>query len=328
MTPLLFINVGWQVRYRGPAADDPTLGGHGWLRTHKLGHEAWNFLPYHGKVYGYVPRETTVRLENFSAAKTDETLSGITVVWVARHPSTGNTVIVGWYTDALVYRTSGDIRIKRSDTHTISPQVVAKPDNVHLLPLDQRTFTIPTKKEKGCLGQSPVWYGTDDAFRGRVRAFIARGGRFEKPAKKGGGAGRQSDPEARKRIESAAVRFVTSYYESIEGGERDVDSVEVQCLGWDLDVRGSGEWLRVEVKGLSGSDPIVELTPNEYQAMRSTEHRAHYVVFIVTGLAGSKPKAHIFRYDAKASARRRHVWASQSGRLLRIEERKAARLVG
>lgn len=326
MAPLLFINVGWQIYYQGPANDDPTLGGHGYLREHTMGHEAWNFSAVRGKVYGYIPRETTVKVERLGASARDAVLDGVTVVWLARHPSTGCTVIVGWYVNASVHRTSGAISMRRRGGIQVTPQIIADENDAHLLPIDQRTFPIPTKKAPGCLGQSPVWYGTDDVFRNRVRAFIARGGRHAKSPSKRTGAGRQNDPAARKRIEEAAVNFAIRYYKSVEGGERVVETVEHLALGWDLEASGADGCLKVEVKGVSGVVCAVELTPNEYQAMLSPAHRQHYVVFVVTGLEVKRPMAHIFRYDAKASSRAKPVWISQRGQLLRIEERVAARL--
>lgn len=326
-TPLLFVNVGWQIRYQGPAKDDPTLGGHGYLRKHAMGHEAWNFSHTRGKVYGYIPRETTVKIERLGASPRDAVMNGVTVVWLARHPSTGRTVIVGWYINATVHRTAGEISMTRKEGIRVTPQIVADAQGAQLLPIDQRTFPIPTKKEPGCLGQSPVWYGTDDAFRDRVHTFIARGGRHAASgARRRAGAGWQNDAASRKRIEEAAVDFATRYYESVEGGERDVDTVEHLARGWDLEAVGAEDCLKVEVKGVSGDVCSVELTPNEYEAMLSSEHRPHYVVFVVTGLEAKRPLAHIFRYDGEASSRGRPVWISQRGHHLRIEERIAARL--
>ncbi|WP_410723360.1 protein NO VEIN domain-containing protein, partial [Burkholderia sp. SIMBA_042] len=73
------------------------------------------------------------------------------------------------------------------------------------------------------------------------------------------------------------------YYESEEGGNRTVSSVEEDNVGWDLTVTGGDVTLKVEVKGLSGHELCVELTPNEYKQMVSPEHRAMYAVYVVTG---------------------------------------------
>ena len=107
-------------------------------------------LPFYS---GDIPRETTVK-HPLGGSKRDAKLEGITVVWLARHISTGQTVIVGWYKDATVYRTAGAIKLKR-EGHDVSPQIVADAEKTLLLPIDQRTFVIPTKKKRGCLGQSP-----------------------------------------------------------------------------------------------------------------------------------------------------------------------------
>jgi len=324
--PLLFINTGWQIRYQGPAADDPTLGGFGHLRDHTHGNEAWNFAPYHGQIYGYVPRESSIKLERLGASKQDATLPGVTVVWLARDPSHGQTVIVGWYTNATVHRASGDISIDRAGGHQVAPQIVTDADSATLLKYDQRTFPIPTKKEKGCLGQAPVWYGKDDAFRNSVRAFIARNGRRDPTSAQKKGTKRKNDPERNKMIEVAAVQFATLYYESIEGGERTVHSVEKDDCGWDLNAQGDNDCLKVEVKGVSAERCGAELTHNEFTAMCSREHRAHYVVFIVTGLVGKSPQGHRFRFIAKASTKSKQVWLSQRGQKLVIKPLTAARL--
>lgn len=322
--PLLFINAGWQIFYVGTKGD-PTIGGFGHLRRHDMGHEAWNFLAVKGKVYGYIPRSTTVR-DALGASPEDSAVSGVTVVWLARHISTGRTVIVGWYKNATVYRRAGALRIRR-EGHEVMPQVVAEKDNVRLLPIDQRTFVIPTKKEPGCLGQSPVWYGRDELFRARVREFIQRDGRHVHISKNTtSGAGFNNDPAARKRIEVAAVEYATRYYQSIAGGEREVVSVERDALGWDLEAVGANDRLKVEVKGVAGDNCSVELTPNEYKAMLSAEHRKMYVVFVVTGLGSQHPQAHIFRYDRDSSTVDDPAWVSQRGQRLHIQPRMAARL--
>lgn len=122
------------------------------------------------------------------------------------------------------------------------------------------------------------------------------------------------------------MKFATRYYRSVEGGERKVESVESESVGCDLNAIGVNDCLNVEVKGVSGDICFVEVTPNEYKAMRSDEHREHYVVFVVTGLSGKRPTSHIFRYDREASSEHKPVWVSNRGQVMRIEESVAARL--
>ncbi len=246
-TPIVFIKVGWQSRYVG-TAKDPTLGGHAYLRNHKSGGEAWNFLPYRGKVYGYIPSETGVNISRLGAARSDDSIDGVTVVWVAPHPSTGSSVIVGWYLDATIFRHAGHLTWPGHVRRSGKLQVVAKAESAHLLEVDQRTFLIPSKLRG--FGQSPIWYGYKEAFRDRVRAYITRDGRHPATtSKRAVGAGRQSDIEKRLRIERTAIRIARKYYRSKEGGARSVRSVERYNYGWDLRATAGNDSLKVEVKG-------------------------------------------------------------------------------
>jgi hypothetical protein len=47
-----------------------------------------------------------------------------------------------------------------------------------------------------------------------------------------------------------------------------VDDVSDQNKGWDLEATKGGATLYLEVKGLSGSQILVELTPNEFGRMQ------------------------------------------------------------
>ena len=72
----------------------------------------------------------------------------------------------------------------------------------------------------------------------------------------------QIDSKERKAIESAAVDAAKAHYRAL-GYE--VESVECENLGWDLNVRKDGEIFRcVEVKGTKAPSIKVELTSNEY----------------------------------------------------------------
>lgn len=326
--PLLFANVGWMTRYEGQLDDDPTLGNHGWLKDHKWGHEAWNFKPFRGKVYGYVPgRSSKINLAHLGAVGKDESVSGVTVVFIARHPRTKQTRIVGWYVHAKVYRTVGHATLPRASDVSVQYQIEADAANATLLPTEQRQFPVPTKKVPGNLGQSPLWYGGTDQFRDAVRDYIGTGGVMSTPKPRGkGGSTRRADPEARKLIELAAVHHATTYYESKAGGSRAVQSVEADNEGWDLTVTSGGEELKVEVKGLTGTHLCVELTPNEYKQMQSSTHRADYVIYVVTEAATRNARSHVFYYNALLSRGRDHVWTTEDGRQLQVEKLIAARL--
>lgn len=86
--------------------------------------------------------------------------------------------------------------------------------------------------------------------------------------------------------------------------------------GWDIEGREAGKRVLVEVKGLSGPAISVELTPNEYKAMKREKKR--YRLFVVTN-ALAAPKAHTFKYDTT-----RERWACGKT-VLSLEERTGAR---
>lgn len=323
--PLVFVNIGWMVSYQGPT-NDPTIGGHGWLKTHSYGHEAWNFEPHQKRLYGYVPRSARINLRKLGAAGNAERIDGVTVVWIARSPRNGVTYVIGWYRNASVHRDSNHYKVPRSTGEVIEYQIQAPIDEAKLLTPDQRILEVPTAKVAGNLGQSPVWYG-NPTFVERVRAFLKTGGvALTSPGKRSTGAGKQRDPEERRRIELAAVQHAIRYYESPAGGNRVVQSVEKDNAGWDLTVTGGDVTLKVEVKGLSGDDVCVELTPNEYEKMLSPKHRTMYVVYVVTAAGTAAATSHVFYYNADVSKGQQHVWMTVDGRALKIKPLTGARL--
>jgi hypothetical protein len=323
--PIIFVNIGWMVSYQGPD-NDPTIGGHGWLKTHAYGHEAWNFQPKDNKLYGYIPRSARINLSRLGASKKQKKVENVTVVWIARNPRDQITYVAGWYIDAVVYLEAGHFKLVRSSGDLVDYQIEAPISNATLLAPDQRVMKVPTAKVKGNLGQSPVWYGNPE-FVAKIRNYLETGGVLPKSGlKKTYGSPKQLDPETRKLVELAAVRHAISYYESPQGGSWMVNSVEKDNVGWDLTVTSGDVNLKVEVKGLSGSDLCVELTPNEYKQMLATEHRKTYVVYIVTNALTSSARSHVFYYNAEISKGNQHFWITEDGRTLKIKEVVAARL--
>lgn len=320
---LLFVNIGWMVHYEGLTKTDRPVGGHGYLKKHGSGSEAWNFRRRGTKVYGYVPGYRDINIERIGATANGQSVSGVTVVWIARNPRNKRTYIVGWFSDATVYRERRKRKQMGAENDVVEYQVEARFGDATLLQVDARTFRIPTEKKPGNLGQNPVWFGRDDAFRDKVRSYIRTGGALRQQ----GGLPRQNDPALRKEIELAAVEHARRYFASVDGGRRTVRSVEKDGVGWDLEATSTdGETLKIEVKGLSGGNLVVELTPNEYAQMRSPHHRTDYVVYIVTRALQQDRKAHIFRYDSIKSSGKNFVWMADDGRRLVAKELVGARL--
>lgn len=132
---------------------------------------------------------------------------------------------------------------------------------------------------------------------------------FAKPPAK-----RQRDPFLRHEVERAAVEETNKHF-TAEGYV--VDSVERDNVGWDLQAGRGPIMLRLEVKGLSGPEMCVELTPNEYARMQ--EYRDSYRLCVVTN-ALADPKLAIFAFSSDIQS-----WADQEGRPLAIQEIVAAR---
>lgn len=124
---------------------------------------------------------------------------------------------------------------------------------------------------------------------------------------------RQFDSLKRIEVEKIAINEVTKFYEN-EG--YNVSSVAKDNRGWDLDARIGNRTFKLEVKGLSGKEVIVELTPNEYQKMKS--FKKDYRICIVNECL-YHPVLRIFSFVDEE-------WRDKQGNVLEIQERVAARL--
>jgi len=99
---------------------------------------------------------------------------------------------------------------------------------------------------------------------------------------------RQTDAEIRKKIENIAIREVTREYS--ERGFT-VASVESKNLGWDLEAVYKKIKLKIEIKGLSGQEVFVELTPNEFSKMNN--NKDSYRLCVVTKCL-ENPELYVF----------------------------------
>ena len=326
---MIFFHVGWMKRYQGDNDDDPTIGPHKHLDNNRFGHECYNFFPRRGHCYGYVPTKKGINISRRLGALADaEYVDDVVCIWVAKDPVRKARVIVGWYKAARIFR-SNKPKVKPSDNkmggQDISYRAVAAAAECTLIPISRRTFNIPTRYEmKGGLGQSTVWYGGNDAFHKKVWEYIdsweerKRPGKSVSKSRSGGGSRRNIDPELRRTIEQRAVCTAIDFFSSEEGGSYKVKSRERDNVGWDLEAHRSGnEILLIEVKGLSGKDLSVELTPNEYKQMKAPKNRNNYVLFVVTDCLGKSPLTHDFRFKDGG-------WFDVDGTELDIKERTGA----
>ena len=323
---MIFLHVGWMKWYRGINDDDPTIGTHAFLKDNKFGYECFNFFPRTGRCYGYVP--SGIDISNLGASRKDTSVDDIVCVWVAKDPGRETHVIVGWYRDAQVLRSS-DYQVKASgnevDGREVPYSAHAPENRCTLIPVTRRTFEVPTShQEASGLGRSTVWYGGHDKFRKRVWEYIRNWEtRKEKnkrrPTSSGRTGGRRNaDPVKRKKIETRAVDEATEFFSSRDGGGYTVTSREKDNVGWDLEARHPDKHtLLIEVKGLSGKEVSIELTPNEYKQMMMKKNRTRYVLFVVTDCLGEHPLTHDYRFKEGR-------WSDADGSRLHIQKRVGA----
>jgi hypothetical protein len=301
---ILFCNIGWMESYQGLSARDKIVGGGSYVKEEGIGHEVCNFADYRGVMYGYVqppksdgqPGEGQINIDRMGAKDLDS-VSGILVIWTATRPE-GGTVVVGWYKNATVhrfYQRFGNTPKLHQQNNLHGYRIEVAAPKVVLLPIDQRTCTIP-RRVKGGMGQSNVWFAAAPESAAIVRKVLAlvAGKRSRRPPTQAG----KTDPNHNAKVEKAAISTVRKYYEK---NLYVVESVEEDNLGWDLEATLGKVTLRVEVKGLSGSVAIAQLSPNEYVAFANES--ASYRLAIVNE-ALSSPHLTVCRYSAE---RRRWV---------------------
>ena len=296
MQKILFANIGWMKRYRGHSNSDKIRGGGSYNPDDK--HEAFNFQDVDGHCYGYVQptKWCKIKIERIdpSCLRVDDYLDDVLVVWTATNQIEGGTFIVGWYRHARVYRTFQN-GSKLKERNGYGYNIEALSSDCTLLIEQERTMRVPRATNalnKGFMGQSNIWYADNETekvvnFRKLVVDYINN---YVKPKS------RMPKPdinvEAKIVVEKAAISAVTSYYK--EQGYT-IYSVECENKGWDLEAYKGKSMLRIEVKGLSGSDLSVHITKNEYLQMKSANND-NYRLCVVTN-AVSSPRLWTFAYD-------------------------------
>ena len=264
MTPVLVCNVAWMKNYQGIQKGDKPQGGGSY--PHKA--EIYNFLPYRGRMLGFVqPTKDTIRIERLGAGPDEGRVHGVTVAWTATDPNHGGTFVVGWYKNAIVHRHRQEAP-KDSGRHeqpgTLAGfYVEANAADTRCLREDKKERVLPVPRGKGAMFRSLVWYPNPSRFGGFLRdldALIENGpDTLAREGSKRVSPGRswQQDVEKRTRVERMAVEAVGKWYE-----ERGfvVSNVEDEKRGWDLVVAKPGAPpLQLEVKGLSSEVIGVEL---------------------------------------------------------------------
>lgn len=315
MNKILFFNIAWMDRYQGNS-DDKMQGGGKHIEKYGWGGEMFNFKPSKNKMYGYVQVGGRINLNRLGAKNSDEQIKGVTIIWVAKEPFSGGNYIVGWYENATVYREVQEPNQNSNSNwneHDLGYFVKAKKADTKLLSRDERTVQVP--RGKGGMGQRNIWYAEKNADYVEEVLKYVKTGTFPTSKNKNTGSARQNDPLKRMEVETKAVKVVAKHYKKL-GYE--INSVEKDNVGWDLNAINGKIKLKLEVKGLSGNDIATELTPNEYRHLNA--NKGNYRVCVVVETLTS-PKLMIFAYLID-----NEEWTSENGRILKFEERVSARI--
>ncbi len=324
---MIFLKVGRMECYQGLTRGDTITGGGSYVAEHEFGHEIFNFQPHRGGVFGYVqppPRherwyEARIDLAHLGASSEDESIPGVLAVWVANLPGRG-AFVVGWYQNATVYRTcqpSPPGSRRRHRGIDCGYYVTAKAGDAVLLAGDERVFFVP-KQVKGGFGQSNVWYAENRELNRQFRLDLLEYIRTRRvkssPRGSGSAAPRQSDLLLRQQVERVAMKVTADHFGRL-GYE--VTDVSAEKRRWDLEAAQGKRELKLEVKGLSGSQVVVELTPREYAAMQ--EYRDDYRLCVVTN-ALAEPRLQVFAHLPDSGQ-----WVSAGGTTLHVQRIIAAR---
>jgi hypothetical protein len=180
MERIIFCNIGWMSWYKGLAKQpDKIIGGGSYVRKNGFGGEVCNFLPCDdSNVYGHVESiqgkiDRQICIENLGGLPKVDSLSGVTLVWMATHPTEGGRRVVGWYQNATIFRYRQHFDYFPSGQHKKdeigSFRVHALAKNSCILNVDERILSMP--KGKGWLGQTPWWSPENSSLEG-VSEFI------------------------------------------------------------------------------------------------------------------------------------------------------------
>lgn len=159
---ILFCNITYMNNYTGITAEDTPYKGGSFVTKNKNAHEQWNFLNENGFCYGFVmnhgDRFSIERIDH-TASKSDK-IEDVTVVWCAIN-NHNQTVIVGWYEHATVYRhyQSSAVTVLYGIERSFFTK--AKAEDCYLLPNEARTFVIGRASQDGVgkgFGQQNYWF--------------------------------------------------------------------------------------------------------------------------------------------------------------------------
>ena len=308
-------------RYEGASETDKPIGKFRYTREHQMNdHCQFNFKTFGGKVYGHVPGSTNPDLTKLGGSRSDNSVKGVTVVWIATDPDSQGRVIVGWYQNATVWNERQDPTGELARPRTIQESGDCCQFSTEAS-ADDATCLLPGKRprlntDEGRPEQNPFWYGNQSADK-QVLRLIATNGLGEQQQKvtaKNARGGWIQDPVERLQIEAKAMGFVEDYYS--RNGYEVQDKSGEKNLGYDLLAKSEATALHLEVKGSKSKTVCIELTPSEFSFAKKNPGTFRLCVILD---ALNDPKLRIFRPLENATQ-----WQHESGNCVRTVEKIGA----
>ncbi|MBL0049668.1 MAG: DUF3883 domain-containing protein [Bacteroidetes bacterium] len=305
MEKIILCRTAWMKYYEGRANIDIPRSGAKYILKNKTGGEIYNFKNRDGKVFGNFPFISSLSLKNLDKTLNREYLENVTVVFCATHPTERIMRVVGWYRKSRLYETS------QSNRYGSYYHAVTNFKNIHLIEEDDRIFKLPKT-----FGRSSLYYIALHPKKAKLlvalKNYIANNGKIEKVATKSKlieGIAFQPDIEKRLLVEQTAVNFAKQFYAKRYGGMKNIKSVESEKKGWDLEVKTDTFKINIEVKGQSGAELNVELTPNEFKAFNKCSQNYH--LFVANEVLSNNPIIRVFKYQKKGS-----IWVANDKSVL------------
>ena len=170
---MIYLNIAYMKFYKGITEDDKPYNGGSYIGDTGNAGEKYNFSAFDDEyVYGFAEpgftkggyengNQKELHIENIDPSCADsDHLDNVIVIMCAKDPASSNSVIVGWYENATVYR---NVKIfnKESEQRWMNVKCLIK--DAHLIDSSKRTFTTPRAKQDGIgFGQSNFWYANQE----------------------------------------------------------------------------------------------------------------------------------------------------------------------
>lgn len=311
MEKFIFFRIAWMNNYRGITSTDIPIGAGSYVKENSDGGEVYNFWPYKDKLYAFarIQKDRGLRIERLGAKSEQPFIENVTAVFFATNPVTGGQKVVGWISNATLYRNARKHTIKERKHKWFF--IEASATNYHLIHPNDRIFEIPSDGP----GQTNVWYVEEY----RDKQYLQRFKKYMQNPQKGKVRGKkkntwQRDVKMRLRVELAAMEEVARYFEEREFV---VAFRHQEKIGWDLEAKApDGRSLLLEVKGLSGSFDQVDFTPNEYKCCKKYRN---YRICIVSNVLDDKLRKLDIYFKIKSE------WRNELGERLRLKILESAR---